>query len=254
VARRGSELQWVLTLGGQVPRTVGAMVVAMVLTTALVGLVPEVALLLPLRVEPHEGVTNLVQVWRLVTWPFPQSIRDVLGLLNLVFAVIWLVWLARRLSYAWGERRFLARFFTLAVGAGLLTYLTFWLLGVGYGYAGAWPVLNALVITWGLIFPNERLSLYGTIQMTGQGVANLFTVGTPIYALVAGGSQFIPMRLLEFTPHLAGVALAWLLVAGGPRRGWYRLKDWWLRRKLERQRRKFKVISTDRPRPKPWMN
>ena len=45
--------------------------------------------------------------------------------------------------------------------------------------------------------------------------------------------------------RILALGLAWLLVTGGPRRAWFRLREWWLRRTLDRQRRRFKVITTD---------
>jgi hypothetical protein len=253
VARGGPDFRRALTLGGQAPLSVGALILAMVVLTALGGLVRGSSGLLWLEVAPRDLLSALLEPWRLVTWPFPQPL-DALVVLNLLFAGISLLWLGRQLSFAWSERRFLARFFTLAAGSAVATHLVLWPFGAALAYGGMWPIINALLVTWGLIFPRQQLAWFGAIQMTGAGVARLFTFGTPVYALVIGNSSFIPARLLEFAPHLSAVALAWLLVAGGPRRAWFRAQDWWRRRTLERQRRRFKVVSTDRPPPKQWMN
>lgn len=254
MARGGSELRRVLTLGGQAPLSVGALIVAMVVATALSGLFRSLSGLLDLHVVPAAPAV-LLELWRLATWPFPQRIEG-LVVVNLLFAGVSLLWLGRQLSFAWSERRFLARFLALTVGAGVASWLVLWPFGHALAYGGMWPVINALLVTWGLIFPRQRLSWFGALEMTGAGVARLFTFGTPIFALVMGDSPSIPARLLEFAPHLSAVGLAWLLVAGGPRRAWFRLREWWLRQTLDRQRRRFKVVTTDRPPPKPktWMN
>jgi len=253
VAGRGSDLRRVLTLGGQAPLAAGALIVAMLVATAFSGLVRSAAPLLVLEVDPRGGPLGLLEAWRLLTWPFPQPVGPFV-VLDLLFAALALLWLGRSLSYAWTERRFLARFFALAAGSGLVTWLVLWPLGVPFVHAGMWAVINGLFVTWGLIFPRQRLAWFGALEMSGAAVARLFTFGTPVYALVTGASGSLLARLLEYTPHLAAVALAWLLVAGGPRRAWYRLKEWWLRATLDRQRRRFKVITTDRPPPKQWMN
>lgn len=253
MARRGPDLRWALTLGGQAPLSVGALILAMVVLTALGGLARGAGGVLWLVVTPGDLLGAVLEPWRLVTWPFPQPL-DALVVLNLLFAGIALLWLGRQLSFAWSERRFLVRFFTLTVGTAVATHLVLWPFGTVLAYAGMWPVINALLVTWGLVFPRQQLSWFGAVQMSGAGVARLFTFGTPLYALVTGQSAFIPARLLEFTPHLAAVGLAWLLVAGGPRRAWYRAQDWWRRRTIEQQRRRFKVVTTDRPPPKQWMN
>jgi hypothetical protein len=233
----------------------------MVVATVGGTISPTLGSLLPL-VVPDSGPSSwvvLLQAWRLLTWPFFQGALPS-SLLTLLFASFMLLWLGRQLSYAWSERRFVARFFVLTGGAGLATLaLTVpWApFGVRGAWFGIWAVLDALLVTWGLIFPNQRISWFGAVDMTGRTVAKVFTVGTPVWALVVGWSSLGPLgALAEYLPHLTAIGLAWLLVAGGPRRGWFRLREWWLRRNLEQQRRKFKVISTEPPRPKPkeWMN
>ncbi len=252
---RGGGPDWrrALTLGGQAPASVGALIAGMLLATVLAGLARSSGLLLWLVVVPGDPLAALLTPWRLVTWPFVQPLQGMV-VLDLLFAGLALLWLGRQLSFTWSERRFLLRFFGLAAGSALLTHLVLWPFGAPLAYAGMWPLVNALLVTWGLLFPRQQLAWFGAVQMSGAAVARLLTFGTPVYALVMGASPSIPARLLEYTLHLSAVALAWLLVAGGPRRAWWRLKEWWLRLTLERQRRKFKVITTDRPPPKTWMN
>jgi hypothetical protein len=261
VARGTSDLRRALTFGGQAPLSVGALIAAMVVATVGGTLWPPLANLLVLPVPRLDGPSwvLLLEIWRLVTWPFFQE-RLPNSLLTLLFASFMLLWLGRQLSYAWSERRFLLRFFVLTAGAGAATLavmVPFAPFGARGTYYGIWAVLNALLVTWGLIFPNQRISWFGALDMTGATVAKIFTFGTPVWAVVVGWSNLgLLGALADYLPHLTAVALAWLLVAGGPRRGWWRLREWWLWRNLEQQRRKFKVISTDAPRPKPkaWMN
>lgn len=256
MARLSPGLRRALTFGGQAPLPVGALIVAMVLATVGGTVWPPLGdglVLLAPRLEAPTWVV-LLEAWRLVTWPLVQE-RLPGSLITLFFAAFMLLWLGRQLSYAWSERRFVTRFFVLSAGAGAATLAVLVPLGVPAAYFGIWAVLNALLVTWGLIFPSQRISWFGAVQMTGATVARVFTVGTPVWAVVVGWSSLgLLGALVAYLPHLAAIGLAWLLVAGGPRRGWFRLQDWWQRRTLERQRRKFKVISTDRPRPKEWMN
>ncbi len=257
MARGSPDLRRVLTFGGQAPLAVGSLIAAMAVATVGGTIWPPLAELLWLQV-PSAGTPPWLaaaQPWRLLTWPFFQGHLGG-SVLTLLFGGFMLLWLGRQLSSAWSERRFLVRFFVLTGGAGLASLLLVGLLGGGEVYFGIWAVLDALLVTWGLIFPNQRLSWFGVLQMTGGTVARVVTIGTPLWALaVAPSGDGVVGRLVAYLPHLAAIGLAWLLVAGGPRRGWYRLKDWWLRRDLESRRRKFKVVSTDRPRPtKPWLN
>ena len=255
MARGSPDLRRLLTFGGQAPLSVGALIVAMVVATVGGTLWAPLGGLLVLEV-PARGADlwlAALEPWRLVTWPFFQGHLGG-SILTLLFGGFMLLWLGRQLSYAWSERRFLVRCLVLAAGSGLATVLVLAPLGAGGSAFGIWPLLNALLVTWGLIFPNQRLSWFGALEMSGRTVALVVTAGTPLWALaVAPAGATILERLAAYLPHLAAVGLAWLLVAGGPRRGWYRAKEWWLRRDLARQRRKFKVVSTSRP-PTEWMN
>lgn len=256
MARGSPDLRRVLTFGGQAPFSVGVLLAAMLAATVGGTIWPALGGMLVLEVPTFETPAWVVvlEAWRLVTWPFflgplPGSI------LTLLFAGFMLLWLGRQLSYAWSERRFVTRFLVLGVGSGLATLALLAPFGYPAVYFGVWAVVNGLLVTWGLIFPHQRISWFGALEMTGATVARVVAIGTPIWALVVGPpGAGIGGRLVAYLPHLVAIALAWLLVTGGPRRGWYRLREWWLRRTLASQRRKFKVVSTDRPPGKQWMN
>jgi hypothetical protein len=252
VARRGSALREALTFGGQAPLAVGGLIVAMAVATALPLLFHSLGTVLWLASPRLAGDAVVVEAWRYLTWPFVQPPQELL-ILTLLFAGVSLLWLGRQLAFAWSEGRFLLRFFVIAFFSGLLSQLAWALLGVPAAYAGMWPMVNALTVTWGLIFPHQRISWFGAVQMSGAGVARLFFVGTPIYALVMGASPSIPFRLLEYLPHHFAIGLAWLLITGGPHRFLYRLTSWWEARRLASARRRFKVIDPGRP-PREYLN
>jgi membrane associated rhomboid family serine protease len=257
VARGGLDLRRVLTLGGQAPPAVGALLAAMVAATVAGTASAPLARLMMLVVPPADapGWLVLLEAWRIVTWPFFQGQLPA-SVVTLLFAGFMLLWLGRQLSYAWSERRFLVRFLVLAAGSGLATVLLLAPVGYEIGYFGIWPVVNALLVTWGLIFPSQRISWFGALDMTGRTVALVVTGATPAWALLVGPPGLGPVaRLVVYLPHLLAIGLAWLLVAGGPRRAWYRAREWWLRRRLARKRSRFEVIDTGRPgKPPRWMN
>lgn len=256
MARGSAGLRRVLTFGGQAPLVVGALLAAMVVATVGGTAWPPLARLLELQVPPPDATAWLValEAWRLVTWPFFQGPLPS-SVLTLLFAGFMLLWLGRQLSYAWSERRFLTRFLVLTAGSAAGTLLLLTPFGWPVGYFGIWAVVNALLVTWGLIFPRQRISWFGALELSGATVAKVVAIGTPAWALLAGPPGVgLLGRLLLYLPHMLAVALAWLLVAGGPQRGWYRVREWWLRRTLERQRKRFKVVVTNRPPPKGWMN
>lgn len=261
MARGGTQLDLrrLLTFGGRAPFSVG-LVLALALLATLVGTFsPPLGRWLILEIPDLDTPSWVVVLegWRLVTWtlyqgPLPGS------LLTLLFAGLMLVWLGQQLSYAWSERRFLWRCLGLTAGTGAITLLLLTPFGWPAGYFGLWPLVNALLVTWGLIFPHQRLAWFGVLQMSGSTVAKAVTIGTPVWALVFEAPVVgVVAALLRYVPHLVAIALAWAMVAGGPRRLWWRAKEWWLRRKLERQRRKFKVVTgsgTGGGKPPRWMN
>jgi membrane associated rhomboid family serine protease len=158
--RQGDEFRRILTLGDNVPRSVGGILVAMLVSTvaAMVS-------------RGLWGLLNLDgpaifsgQVWRLVTWVFPQN-----DPLTLFFAGFALFWLGRDLANTWSERRFLQVFFGYAAWSALWTALVaaIWA-GADRPYVGAWPVVNALMVGWGLSRPGAQINLFGVVPMTGK--------------------------------------------------------------------------------------
>jgi hypothetical protein len=265
VARGGVQLDLrrLLTFGGRAPFSVGALLAAATVLTLAGSISPPLGRWLMLQVPDLDTPSWIVlfEAWRLVTWalfqgPLPPS------LLTLIFAGLMLVWLGQQLSYAWSEKRFLWRCLGLTAGTGAITLLLLAPFGWPVGYFGMWPLVNALLVTWGLIFPTQRLAWFGVLQMNGAAVARAVTVATPVWALVFSPPGLgVVGGLVLYVPHMVAIALAWAMVAGGPRRVWWRAREWWLRRRLERQRKKFKVVGGTGPGPGPraskppkWMN
>jgi len=256
VARGGQlDLRRLLTLGGRAPAAVGAVLWLSLLATAVGSVSPTVGGLLVL-VAPAPGATAwmvLLEPWRLVTWVLFQGPLPG-GLLTLLFAGLMLVWLGQQLSYAWSERSFLVRCLWLTAGSAAGTLLLLLPLGATGVFFDLWAPVNALLVTWGLIFPSQRLAWFGVVQMSGATVAKVVTIATPVWALVMVAPQLgVVAALLRYLPHMLAIALAWILVAGGPRRLQSRLERWWYERRMARARRKFKVIDTRKP-PSSYLN
>jgi membrane associated rhomboid family serine protease len=183
-----------------------AVVAALIAVTALVSIAAVVG--------ARNGVPGLVgmgllvvpavwqgQVWRIVTWVFYE-----LDVLPLVFACLMLYWFASDLARTWGTRRFLFIYLGIAAGAAMLTCLVgvVWPAVAFVPQGGSWPVLDALVIAWGMLHPARELRLYGVVRVTGRQLVWITLAGTVLYALFRG--------LPAFVPHLAAelLMLAWL--------------------------------------------
>jgi membrane associated rhomboid family serine protease len=249
MARGG--LRHALTLGGQVPAAVGGLLAALLIATLGATVAPALGGWLLLDVE---GGWQLLQAWRYLTWPYLESTLPG-SVFTLLFAGLLLVWLGRMLTSAWGERVFLTRVFLISAGAGVITALLLAPLGWALRVRGIWPLVNALLVCWGLLYPDQRLSWFGVLEMRGLTVARIIGLGTPAWALVLGPPGLGPLeRLAVYLPHLAGLLVAWLLVGEGPRRRWRRLTGRWRELRLRRARSRFEVIDPGPRPPGEWLN
>ncbi|HET7824117.1 MAG TPA: rhomboid family intramembrane serine protease [Anaeromyxobacter sp.] len=232
------------TFGGRVPASVGFFLVLMLVSSVAASVdrrVVDFTALAPFYVKRGE-------LWRLVTWPFVQG--DVLALLFVGF----MVWtLGQQLSYAWSERRFVTRFFGYTLGAAVgTTLLSFVFDSANEPHYGAWPVVNALIVAWAMLFPDRQVNIWGVLPVTGRTVALLVLGGTVLAAVMTGKLHGFG----GFTPHLVAIAIAWVQArgAGGRRLGW-QARQWWADREMRRRTKHLKVVrkdgSGDRPR---WMN
>jgi len=241
VARRSPDLGRFFTFGGRIPASVGMLLALMLAASVWASLDPTVLVLAALA--PVAIVRG--EIWRIVTWPFVQ--RDVFGLLFTGF-MIWT--LGQQLSYAWSERRFVLRFVGYTVGAGIgTTVLAFAWSGAASAHIGAWPIVNALIVAWAMLFPDRQVNIWGILPVTGKTLALLVVFGTVLAAVMS-------RSLGEFAPHLVAIAIAWIQARGlGGRRLGTQARQWWAERETKRRAKHLKVVrkdgSDDRPR---WMN
>ena len=238
--RHGLDFRRIVTLGETVPASVGGILAAMLLVTVATMLSPGLWQLLSLDGPLiFEG-----QVWRLVTWVFPQG-----DPLTLLFAGFVLHWLGRDLANTWSERKFLKVFFGFAAWAAAWTALfamTF--AGADRNHVGAWPVVNALLVLWALSRPGAQINLFGIVPMTAKVFAWLIVGGTVLFALSA------PTGAGEYVPHLTALALALLMNAGlTPRRTWLRVKQRWYGMRLKRRPSHLRPVPREDDKPR-WMN
>jgi membrane associated rhomboid family serine protease len=188
------------------------------------------------------------EVWRLVTWPFVQE-----SPFTLLFGCFMLWSFGQQLSYVWSERRFLTRFVGYTLGAGVLTTL----LALVWAPAttphlGIWPIVNALLFAWAMLYPDRQVNIWGILPLTGKTLALLVVGGTLLYGIAAGGVAGIG----AFAPHLFAIGIAW--VQGRPRARRRPLSDqarrWWSERETKRRAKHLKVVRKDGSGDRPWMN
>jgi membrane associated rhomboid family serine protease len=190
------------------------------------------------------------QLWRLVTWPFVHA--DPFALL---FGGYMLYWVGEQLSFVWSEQRFLARFLGLTLFAAVATTVVafLWPPLRDLRHTGMWPVANALLVSWALLYPDRQLNFWGVLPFTGRILPWLVLGGTILFGISEGGI----IGILNFTPHLFALGAAWLLARGFGVGGALRdARGWLAERDAKRRARHLKVVKRDgekddRPR---WLN
>jgi membrane associated rhomboid family serine protease len=144
------------------------------------------------------------QLWRLVTWVLFE-----LEPLSLVFGCLTLYWFGAPLASRWGSARFLGFYGGVAAAAAVVTTLVAlpWPEVALHAHAGGWPVLDALVIAWGLLHARARVRFFGVLPLEGRHLIALTIGGTALYALFYGVAPFVPHFAAELLV-LGGMTLA----------------------------------------------
>lgn len=241
--RRSSPVDDLLSFGGRVPPVVGGLIVSLVLASILGAVSTPLA-----GLGAFSPAAVLVgQLWRLVSWPFFE--RDPLSLL---FGGLMLYWFGRDLTWAWGPRRFLVTFFSIAgLAAAGTTLLSLVLPTLGERvWLGAWPVLSSLVVAWAMLFPERQILFMFALPMSGRALGWVTLGGTLLYAVFAGrGGAY------QYVPHLLAQGLMALYLRGVSARGlWQTLKIRQLERKARRRASHLKVVQKKGNEPPRWIN
>ena len=157
------------------------------------------------------------EIWRLLTWFF---FAPGIGPLSLIFWAMMLLVFGRDLCDAWGWRRFVGVYVVIGVLAGLVTCLIalLWRTLLGTSYMDSWPVMDALVIVWALLFPTRQIMFNFVVPVSGKALAWITVAMTVFFALLSGVAVFLP--------HMVALALGFAYVRGTPllRRRWLDLR------------------------------
>jgi membrane associated rhomboid family serine protease len=198
---RGEPWRNRFSFGGRLPWGVG---LVLVLTLGL-------SLATALGDRHADGLLRLValvprdvwhgQIWRLATWPFVQP-----GPLGLIFGCLFLYWFGGELAEDWGSARWLAVFGGIAGVAGVGTCLV----GLGDGsmiehaYFSEYALTAAIVVAWGLQFPERQVRLYFLFPVRGRWIARITVALTVVFAIYVGWESYLPELFAE------GAIVAWL--------------------------------------------
>lgn len=246
MARRNNpDITSLFTFGGRVPASVGVLIAATALASISAWL--DRSLMVAAALAPEMIWRG--QLWRLVTWPFPQE-----SPFTLLFGAFMLWSFGQQLSYVWSERRFVTRVLGYVVGAGVLTTLLAFVWPPARApHVGIWPIVNALLFAWAMIYPDRQVNIWGVLPLTGKTLGLIVVVGTVLYGIAAGGIG----GLGAFAPHLSALGIAWFQGRSrGPRKGSWggQARQWWGERETKRRAKHLKVVNKDGSDDRPWMN
>jgi membrane associated rhomboid family serine protease len=240
--RRRSSIGDSFTFGGRIPGTIGIILVLTLVASVLAWRSPALrsaAAFYPAAILGGE-------IWRLVTWVFVAP-----DPFTLLFGALVLWQFGSQLSYVWSERTFLRRYLGYTVGAGVVaTVVALLWSGANVPHLGLWPTVNALLVSWALIYPAQQVNIWGVLPLTGRTFALLILVGTVLYGIFAGFGAFLL--------HFSALAIAWGLATRGLAWGRTsrRMQGWWTDREARRRSKHLKVVERDgenRDGPR-WMN
>lgn len=150
--------------------------------------------------------------WQLLSYGFAHG-----DFMHLLFNMFALFMFGPPLEAVWGERRFATYYLVAIIGAGLCQLLVSALTGSPASVIGASGAVFALLLGYGMLFPNQRVMLmFPPIPMKARTFVIVFGIG----ALVLGLTGWQP-GVAHFA-HLGGMVTGWLLIRywrGQGRRG-----------------------------------
>ncbi|HUT54141.1 MAG TPA: rhomboid family intramembrane serine protease [bacterium] len=187
-----------------------------------------------------------LQLWRVVTYMFVHA-----NLSHLLLNMIALYFFGPPLEQVWGKNKFLFYFFLTGIGAGIACVPFYILLGEGgVPIVGASGALYGLLAAFALIYPNARIYLMFLFPIKAKYLVAVFVIiefmSTASAAAGAGGSHIANVA------HLSGAVIGYFYL-----RRFMDLKAYWLRLKLRRHKRAYRVISNPRDDPDqrgPWLH
>jgi membrane associated rhomboid family serine protease len=154
------------------------------------------------------------QVWRLLTWTFLE-----MSPMGLIFACFALLFFGRELARHWGPAHFLQVCLGIVVGAAAVTCVVAfaWPKVMTAAYASAWPLCEALIVAYAMLFPSRTILFSLIIPVAGRQLLILTVAATLLVGLL--------VSFVVVIPHFAAQGLMYAYLRGySPRLLWLRLK------------------------------
>ena len=144
------------------------------------------------------------EVWRALTWAFFEADGQ-----NLVFGSLMLGIFGRDLAGLWGGGRYLLVCTLVSLSAGLLTTAVglVWADVYQRPYLSIWPLADALIVAWALLFPNRTILFMFMLPAAGRNLLYLTAGMTGLFAIMYGVANFVP--------HFIAMGAMYAYVRGG---------------------------------------
>ncbi|HJS58081.1 MAG TPA: rhomboid family intramembrane serine protease [Vicinamibacteria bacterium] len=184
------------------------------------------------------------QVWRLLTWTFFE-----MSPLGLIFACFAFLFFGRELVHHWGPTRFLRVCLGIVVGAAVVTCLVafLWPRVMGSAYASAWPLGEALIVAYAMLFPSRTILFSLIIPVAGRQLLILTVAATLLFGLL--------VSFVVVIPHFAAQGLMYAYLRGySPRLLWLRLKARSVRWSPQRRASHLRPVERDDEEPPRWLH
>ena len=192
-------------------------------------------------------------LWQAVSYSFLH-----VGVLHILFNMLWLWWFGAQLELDWGYRKFLEFYFFCVIGAALTTIVVSYT-GFG-GITPATPTVGAsggilgILMAFGMLYGDQEIWLF---PIPFSVKARYFVVGI-VFLTLYGAITATRHRgeSVAYVAHLGGLLFGYLYVRFLPRRGlsyatsekYFGLRNSYYRWKRKRAARKFEVYMKERDR------
>jgi membrane associated rhomboid family serine protease len=185
-----------------------------------------------------------LQLFRLVTYMFVHG-----SLSHVLFNMITLYFFGPPLEQVWGKNKFLFYYFLTGIGAGIVCVPFYILIGEpNVPVIGASGALFGLLAAFALIYPNAKIYLMFLVPIKAKWLV-LFFVIMEFFSTASAVEGHA--GAIANVAHLSGAVIGYFYL----RRG-MDLRAYWLRFKLRKQKRAYRIVSNDRDQDGrgPWLH
>ncbi len=194
----------VMILGQSMPMAAFALIVFVVAGSALLALTTRLGAPALSLATLSPALILRGQFWRMVTWAFFEVDGQ-----NLIFGSLMLGIFGRDLAGLWGGARYLIICSATALLSGLLTTALGLVWNDVYAaqYLSIWPLADALIVAWAMLFPSRTILFMFMIPASGRNLLYLTVGMAGLFAIMYGVSSF--------APHFLAMAIMYAYIRGG---------------------------------------